>query len=88
MEKAESQKPEIPSDVDKFYVQPEIEQVTWIYYNPDSAAGGQLVYNYLTYDDIFNAVLKDDPMEYLLENCKQETLDRAAQALMGLLRNL
>ena len=35
VEKAESQKPEIPSDVDKFYVQPEIEQVTWIYYNPD-----------------------------------------------------
>ena len=78
VEKAESQKPEIPSDVDKFYVQPEIEQVTWIYYNPDSAAGGQLVYNYLTYDDIFNAVLKDDPMEYLLENCKQETLDRGS----------
>lgn len=83
VEKAESQKPEIPSDVDKFYVQPEIEQVTWIYYNPDSAAGGQLVYNYLTYDDIFNAVLKDDPMEYLLENCKQETLDRGSAGFDG-----
>ena len=70
--------PEIPSDIDKFYVSPEIEQVTWIYYNPDSSAVGQLVYNYLTYDDIFNAVLKDDPMEYLLENCKQETLDRGS----------
>ena len=70
--------PEIPSDIDKFYVSPEIEQVTWIYYNHDSSAGGQLVYNYLTYDDIFNAVLKDDPMEYLLENCKQETLDRGS----------
>ena len=70
--------PEIPSDIDKFYVSPEIEQVTWIYYNPDSSAGGQLVYNYLTYDDIFNAVLKDDPLEYLLENCKQETLDKGS----------
>lgn len=70
--------PEIPSDIDKFYVSPEIEQVTWIYYNPDNSAGGQLVYNYLTYEDIFNAVLKDDPLEYLLENCKQETLDRGS----------
>ena len=30
--------------VDKFYVNEENESVTWAYFNPDSSAGGQLVY--------------------------------------------
>lgn len=56
---------EIPSELDKFYVNRESEQVTWVYYNPDSSSGGQFVYTYMSYDDIFNAMEKDDPLEYL-----------------------
>ncbi|MGN0678647.1 MAG: YodL domain-containing protein, partial [Oscillospiraceae bacterium] len=67
---------DIPADLDKFYVNHESEQVTWVYYNPDSSAGGQLVYTYMDFDDIFEAMVKDDPLEFLMENCKQTTIDR------------
>ena len=67
---------EIPTDLDKFYVNPEAEQVKWVYYNPDSSAGGQLVYTYMDYDEIFEAMTKDDPLDYLLATCKQTTVDR------------
>lgn len=74
---------EIPSDVDKFYVNPEAENVTWIYYNPDSSSGGQFVYTYMSYDDIFNAMEKDDPLEYLTETCEQSLLDRGTEGFDG-----
>ena len=32
-------------DEDKFYLEEKTGKVTWIYYNPDSNAGGQYVYN-------------------------------------------
>lgn len=67
---------EPPSDLDKFYVNPETEQVTWIYYNPDSSAGGQLVYTYFDFDDILTASEKDNPLDYLLETSKQTVLDK------------
>ena len=67
---------EIPADLDKFYVNPEAEQVKWVYYNPDSSAGGQLVTTYMDYDDIFEAMAKKDPLDYLLATCKQTTVDR------------
>lgn len=73
---AESHSEEPPADLDKFYVNPETEQVTWIYYNPDSSAGGQLVYTYFDYDDIFEASEKDNPLDYLLETSKQTVLDK------------
>lgn len=72
----ESHSEEPPADLDKFYVNPETEQVTWIYYNPDSSAGGQLVYTYFDYDDIFEASEKDNPLDYLLETSKQTVLDK------------
>lgn len=34
------------------------DQVMWIYYNPDSVAGGQYVVNYITDDDIKRAMSK------------------------------
>lgn len=74
---------EIPADLDKFYVNPEMENVTWIYYNPDSSAGGQFVYTYMSFDDIFNAMTKDDPLEYLTETCEQYLLDRGADGFDG-----
>ena len=70
---------EIPSDIDKFYVDNNTESVTWVSYNPESSAGGQFVYTYMSFDDIFEAMEKDDPFEYLRENCRQEVLDRGAE---------
>ena len=80
----ENKKPdEIPDDVDKFYVNPEMENVTWIRYNSDNDAGGQFVYTYMSFDDIFDAMEHNDPMEYLTENCGQEFLDRGAEGFDG-----
>ena len=70
---------EIPSDIDKFYVDKNTESVTWVSYNPESSAGGQFVYTYMSFDDIFEAMEKEDPFEYLRENCRQEVLDRGAE---------
>ena len=70
---------EIPSDIDKFYVDKNTESVTWVSYNPESSAGGQFVYTYMSFDDIFEAMEKDDPFEYLRGNCRQEVLDRGAE---------
>lgn len=70
---------EIPSDIDKFYVDKNTESVTWVSYNPESSAGGQFVYTYMSFDDIFEAMEKDDPFEYLRENCRQEVLDRGSE---------
>lgn len=47
---------EIPSDIDKFYVDKNTESVTWVSYNPESSAGGQFVYTYMSFDDIFEAM--------------------------------
>lgn len=73
---AEPVNEEPPADLDKFYVNPETEQVTWFYYNPDSSAGGQLVYTYFDFDDILTASEKDNPLDYLLETSKQTVLDK------------
>jgi len=80
----ENKKPdEIPDDVDKFYVNHEMENVTWIRYNSDNDAGGQFVCTYMSFDDIFDAMEHNDPMEYLTENCGQEFLDRGAEGFDG-----
>lgn len=61
--------------LDKFYVDRENEIVNHVYYNPDSSAGGQLVYNYFSFDELFEAITKEDPLEYLETFCKQELVD-------------
>ncbi len=40
---------------DAFFVDNEAERVTWMYYNPDSVAGGQYVINTLSFDEIRKA---------------------------------
>ena len=74
---------EIPDDVDKFYVNSEMENVTWIRYDLDSTAGGQFVCTYMSFDDIFDAMEQTDPLEYLTEHCGQELLDRGAEGFDG-----
>ena len=69
------EKPEIPDDLDKIYVDKDSKTVRMVFYNPDSAAGGQLVYNEFDFDDIANALTHENPIDYLLSSCKQTALD-------------
>ena len=49
-----------------------------VYYNPDSTAGGQLVYNQYPYDLIHEAVSAGNIegfFQYLTDNCKQSSID-------------
>ena len=62
-------------DTDKFYVNEENESVTWAYFNPDSSAGGQLVYHTFTYDQIFDAIVQEEPLDYLEQVSKTELVD-------------
>ena len=61
--------------LEKLYVDRENEIVTHIYFNPDSSAGGQLVYNYFSFDEFFEAKAKGKPLEYLETFCRQELVD-------------
>lgn len=65
----------IPSDLDKIYVDKDSETVRMVYYNPDSSAGGQLVYNEFDFDDIFAALGQNAPMDFILSTCKQTAVD-------------
>lgn len=64
---------------DAFFIDKEIKCITWIYYNPDSVAGGQYVINSLCFDDIKKAMQKhnyvDDFFDYLGEIAYQELAD-------------
>ena len=48
---------------DAFFIDRDNESVIWMYYNPDSNAGGQYVTNTLSFDDIQQAVRKYDSAE-------------------------
>ncbi len=74
--KTESEKPlELPDNIDKFYINKENESVTWVYFNPDSDNGGQLVYNHFTFDQLFENLLRDDVAEALTQVAKTELVD-------------
>lgn len=55
--------------IDAFFVNNENESVTWMYYNPDSVAGGQFVTNTITFNEIKEAKEKynssDDFFDFL-----------------------
>ena len=64
---------------DAFFINRDNESVTWIYYNPDSVAGGQYVTNLISYEDIKEASEKADTPEtffdYLGSIARQELAD-------------
>ena len=64
---------------DAFFIDRENESVTWIYYNPDSNAGGQYVINTLSFDEIQQAAREYDSAEdffdYLGSIANQELAD-------------
>lgn len=73
---------EIKTDVsytDAFFVNADNESVVWMYYNPDSTAGGQYVTNTLTFDEIIQAADNNQSPEgffdYLGSIAKQELAD-------------
>ena len=61
--------------IDKFYVNKENESVTWVYFNPDSSSGGQLVYNTFTYDQLYDAIVTNNPLDFLSSVSKTELVD-------------
>lgn len=67
--------PDIPSDLDKFYINKENETITWVYFNPDSDAGGQLVYNHFSFDQLFDGLDKIDLLDYISSVCRQTLVD-------------
>ena len=64
---------------DAFYIDRDKESVTWMYYNPDSNAGGQYVTNTLSFDEIQQAAREYDSAEdffdYLGSIANQELAD-------------
>ena len=64
-------------DKDKFFITD--NGVTEVYFNPDSTAGGQLVYNEISKDLIAEAAKATsntkDFFDFLQENCRQYLMD-------------
>ena len=64
---------------DAFYIDRDNESVTWMYYNPDSNAGGQYVTNTLSFDEIQQVAREYDSAEdffdYLGSIANQELAD-------------
>jgi hypothetical protein len=60
---------------DRFFVDAENQTITWIYYNPDSKAGGQYVCNNFDYALIREAAEADDFYDCLGSMCKQYLID-------------
>ena len=61
---------------DKFYISAQSKTITQVYYNPDSNAGGQLVYNSISYDLVKEASKFKDKDEFFdyLGGCARQTL--------------
>ncbi len=64
---------------DAFFIDRDNESVTWIYYNPDSNAGGQYITNTLSFDEIQQAAREyesaEDFFDYLGSIANQELAD-------------
>lgn len=71
------------NNVDKYYINSENESITQVYYNPDSSEGGQLVYNYFSFDDLKEAFKKDDPLDYISQIGKVSLIDISSESFIG-----
>ena len=74
-------------DVDKFYIDKESQSVDWVYFNPDSDAGGQFVYNSLSFEQIRQAAEQHKTAEDFFDNigevAKQTLLDIDSPGFQG-----
>lgn len=66
---------DISSTLEKFYIDKENELLTQVYYNPDSSAGGQLVYNRFSFEELSKAFEFTEPLDYIESICSQELID-------------
>ena len=75
-------------ELDRFYVNR--ESVDWIYYNPDSVAGGQFVHNTFDLDLLQSAMQRmtdvDDAFDYIGSQCEQYCVDVGTPAFDAYLR--
>jgi hypothetical protein len=62
-------------DEDKFYLDRENGVVRWLYYNPDSNAGGQYIENVFDFALIREAVEAEDFFDHVGEHCNQYLID-------------
>ena len=68
---------------DKFYLDRESGTVRWLYYNPDSDAGGQYVENVFGYDLIREAADAEDFFDQIGGCCKQYLIDVGTDDFAG-----
>ena len=54
------------------------ESIDWVYYNPDSSEGGQLVVNHLTHEQLLDSTRFEDNYNYLQSVARQELIDISA----------
>ena len=80
-EKTESQETEdfqdlisrLDNNLEKYYINKANDSVTCVYFNPDSDAGGQLVYNQISQEVLIEALNSSNPIEYI-DSCGSITL--------------
>ena len=67
-------------NINKFYVREEQELITWVYYNPDSNAGGQYILNEFDFNLVYEAESNSDSsyefFEFIGLRCKQYLSDK------------
>ena len=72
---------------DAFFIPKDGSSITWMYYNPDSTAGGQYVTNLISHEDIKEAAEKTDTPEaffdYLGSIARQELADVGSDWFAG-----
>ncbi len=67
--------------LDLIFDHPENERLEWVYYNPDSLSGGQLVINNISYEMLKDAfrygdeVNAENPMDYIMTSADQKLVD-------------
>lgn len=78
---------EPPADLNKFYVDRDRDEICMVYYNPDSSAGGSLVYNYISFEDFEKALSSESPFNSFIDACRVEWLDRGASVFEESMRD-
>ena len=63
----------LDNNLEKYYINKANDSVTCVYFNPDSDAGGQLVYNQISQEDLIEALNSSNPIQYI-DSCGIITL--------------
>lgn len=64
---------------DAFFVDKKSERIKWIYFNPDSDSGGQLITNFITFKELLIAneftTTPEEFFDYIGQSCRQTVAD-------------